>query len=289
MTGDTHGSMQHGFWSCDGFMHRLNTENFPEQRYLTKNDYVVILGDFGGVWDVNYTKFEETKEEKNALDWLEAKAFTTLFVPGNHENYDRLTGCHDEQLLGSWVYKNMPEQEKDKLRRGYPQKEWHGGTVREIRPSVLMLEHGDVFDLNGCACFAFGGAASHDIQDGIVYPYHYGSRKAMNTDLQKNWFYKTYRISGMSWWADEIPSQEKLQHAQDTIAKQKSVDFVFTHDGPVSDRILLGYYGGDAVSKFLEEVKATLKYKKWFFGHLHDNKHVIDDDYLLYEQITQIA
>ena len=39
-TGDIHGSPR-----------RLNTKNFPIQRELTKSDYVIILGDFGLIWD----------------------------------------------------------------------------------------------------------------------------------------------------------------------------------------------------------------------------------------------
>ncbi len=30
---------------------KLSTKNFPKQKELTKNDYVIILGDFGGVWN----------------------------------------------------------------------------------------------------------------------------------------------------------------------------------------------------------------------------------------------
>ena len=99
VTGDTHGSEQIGLHSVDGFMHRFSTSSFPEQKEMTKEDYVVICGDFGGVWATNRKKVEENKAERNALDWLEKKPFTTLFVPGNHENYDRLTGCRDERLL----------------------------------------------------------------------------------------------------------------------------------------------------------------------------------------------
>ena len=31
-----------------------------------------------------------------------------------------------------------------------------------------MLERGDIFVIDGKYCFAFGGARSHDIQDGIL-------------------------------------------------------------------------------------------------------------------------
>lgn len=71
VTGDTHGDYN-----------RFRTDIFPEQKSMTKADYVIICGDFG-LWS-------ESKEQKHKLDWLEDKPFTTLFVDGNHENYDLL-------------------------------------------------------------------------------------------------------------------------------------------------------------------------------------------------------
>ena len=145
VTGDTHGAKKFGFFSVDGFMNRLNMDSFPEQKEMTKDDYVVICGDFGGVW--NYDG--ETPEERYNLDWLNTRNFTTLFVPGNHENYDRLTGINDQDALNSWIFKRLSESNKKKIQTGYPQKLWHGGMVRELRPSVLMLERGYVFYIDG--------------------------------------------------------------------------------------------------------------------------------------------
>ena len=51
-TGDTHGNFL-----------RFYSENFPEQETMTKSDYVIICGDFGGVWD-------GSKKEQQTLDWL---------------------------------------------------------------------------------------------------------------------------------------------------------------------------------------------------------------------------
>lgn len=68
ITGDTHGDFT-----------RFNTRIFPEQKEMAKNDYVIICGDFG-IW-------EDSKWERY---WLNDKPFTTLFVTGNHSNYDLL-------------------------------------------------------------------------------------------------------------------------------------------------------------------------------------------------------
>ena len=71
-TGDTHGNLE-----------RFRPEYFPEGGELTKEDVVLQLGDFGGVW------FGDERDDE-ALDWLEGLPFTLAFVSGNHENYDAL-------------------------------------------------------------------------------------------------------------------------------------------------------------------------------------------------------
>lgn len=292
VTGDTHGSQKHGFFSVDGFMHRFNMDNFPEQKGMTKEDFVVILGDFGGVWDANLFRCEESPSEKNSLDWLGSRSFTTLFVPGNHENYDRLIGCKNEDLLKSWIFDRMAEEEKEKMRIGYPQKEWHGGKVRVIRPSVLMLERGYVFDLQGKNCFAFGGARSHDIQDGVLNPYEYPNEEEFKKDYQrrKDGF---IRVNGVSWWPQEMPSREEmelgLKNIREAKKRGKKIDFVFTHDAPASDKIYLGYHDVDELNKYFEEVLEQVGNNPWFYGHMHENRRVFTNHWMLYEQVVQIA
>ena len=87
---------------CHREYRRFNTQNFPEQKEMTKEDYVIICGDFGGVWSFE----KEDKEEKHLLDWLEEKPFTTLYVDGNHENFDRLYGYPIEHWQGGKCIKS---------------------------------------------------------------------------------------------------------------------------------------------------------------------------------------
>ncbi len=116
VTGDVHGDFT-----------RFSSDNFPEQKGMTKADYVLICGDFGGLWD-------GSKRERYWLDWLEHKPFTTLFVSGNHENYDLLAEL--------------------------PVAQWRGGRVQFLRPSILHLMRGQVYELAGKRLFTMGGAAS---------------------------------------------------------------------------------------------------------------------------------
>ena len=123
---------------CHSDFTRFSTKKFPVQKDMTKNDYVIICGDFGGVWNYMY----ENTSEKYWLDWLNDKNFTTLFVDGNHENFTRL-------------YE-------------YPIKQWCGGKVHKIRDSVFHLMRGEIYNIDGKKFFTFGGASSHDIRDGIL-------------------------------------------------------------------------------------------------------------------------
>lgn len=70
VTGDLHGNFE-----------RFKPKYFPEQANMTKDDTVIIAGDFGGVW------FGDSRDDET-LDWLERLPFTLAFVCGNHENYD---------------------------------------------------------------------------------------------------------------------------------------------------------------------------------------------------------
>ena len=140
-------------------------ESMLSQTIMPK-DFVIVCGDFGGIWDKDASGGWETK----MLDELESKPFTTLFVDGNHENFDRLYS--------------------------YPIEEWNGGKVHKIRPSVIHLMRGQVFTIAGKKIFTFGGAKSHDISGGILEyddPDFYNKRMA----LEEN--FKSYRVNHYSW------------------------------------------------------------------------------------------
>ena len=57
ITGDTHIPLD---------ISKLNTTNFPEQKDMTKNDYLIILGDFGLYWKNDKT-FKVIKGDNQAL------------------------------------------------------------------------------------------------------------------------------------------------------------------------------------------------------------------------------
>lgn len=248
---------------CHSDFRRFSTDIFPEQKEMTKDDTVIILGDFGGVWYQEDSKY--IKKENYWLDWLENKSFTTVFVCGNHENFNRLYS--------------------------YPIKEWNGGSVHEIRPHVLHLMRGEIFTIEDNKFFAFGGASSHDISDGILdYEDPNWKDKAKALDKQGKYM---YRVKGLSWWEQELPTEEEMENGRKNLAAHgNKMDFLLTHSPSTSQIYLLGgkgLYEPDRLTNYLEDIRAEAEYKKHFMGHMHLNKAINDKDIVLYEQIIRIA
>ena len=124
LTGDTHIPID---------ISKLKKSKFKEQKELDKDDFLIVLGDFGLIW-----QYEPDNTEKYWTEVLNNKNFTTLFVDGNHENHKRLNSM--------------------------PVETWHGGKVHKITDSIIHLMRGQVFEIHGHTYFTFGGAASTDKQ-----------------------------------------------------------------------------------------------------------------------------
>lgn len=244
ITGDCHGGFQ-----------RFGNRYFPQQKKMGRDDYMIICGDFGGLWD-------GSREEDYWLDWLEDKPFTTVFVCGNHENYAMLNAL--------------------------PQIEWHGGKIHPVREHILHLMRGQVFEIGGLTCFTMGGARSHDIEDGILDPN--APDFAAQCSRLKRTGRTRFRVLGKSWWPEELPSCEEYKEAAANLDKVGwCVDCILTHCAPTSIMLRMSRHNkADSLTDFLETVKNRCQFSYWFFGHYHRNE-IIDEKYILqWEQISQI-
>ena len=73
-------------------------------------------------------------------------------------------------------------------------------------------------------------------------------------------------------------------------AHGNTVDFIVTHCCASSTEVLLGggLYEHDYLNDYLEGIRQSVKFRKWFFGHYHDNRNVNAEEILIYEQIIRI-
>ncbi|MDO5708488.1 MAG: metallophosphoesterase [Coriobacteriales bacterium] len=123
LTGDTHGELD--IAKVDLFA--------KTAQGLTRDDHLIILGDFGLVWGNPPSEHEVVR-----LDWLESQPWTTLFIDGNHENFDLLDAL--------------------------PVTERYGGHVQDVRPHVTHLMRGETYEIGGYRFFVCGGAHSIDVE-----------------------------------------------------------------------------------------------------------------------------
>jgi len=122
LTGDTHipidiGKISYGVW--------------PQSKDLTREDLLIVLGDFGLIWDN-----DPSEEEKYWAEVLSSKPYTILFLDGNHENHWRLSLLPRVNLFGSEVGK--------------------------VSDNIFHLRRGEVYTIAGKKFFVFGGALSID-------------------------------------------------------------------------------------------------------------------------------
>ena len=242
ITGDTHGNFR-----------RFDKEYFPAGQHLCRKDYIIVCGDFG-IWD-------ETPQSNRWLDWLNGQPFTTLFIDGNHENFDLLNR--------------------------FPDMQWNGGRVHQVRKHILHLMRGQVFDIGGMTFFTMGGAVSHDISAGILEP---DARDFMDRKRMLDQRRALYRINHISWWKEELPCDEEYETALKNLEKAGwRVDCVLTRCAPNSIGAQVCHpYKPDRLSRFLEMVKRKCGFDYWFFGHFHDNRIIEERFILQWEQMVEI-
>lgn len=251
VTGDTHGDFS-----------RLSPQEFPLQEQLSETDYVIICGDCGLIWDSSDNSIDEIYWKK----WLAARPFTLLFIDGNHENFDRLNAM--------------------------PAEEWNGGRIHRISDHVLHLMRGQIFCIDGISIFTLGGAASHDIGDGII---NLDEQDLHWRNTAKRWRREgrsEFRVNHVSWWKEEVPNEDEINAGIRALAAHgNAVDCILTHEALASDVTLLG--GGcfrpDHFSQRLEEIKRTVSFRHWYFGHYHTDARTDIGCTCLYRDILPIA
>lgn len=249
VTGDTHADFR-----------RFSTRRFSAQKDMTRDDIVIVCGDFGGIW-------LDSDEEQYWLDWLSEKNFTICFVDGNHENMDRLYGNEFEMV------------------------DFHGGKAHKIRDNIYHLMRGYVFNFEGKKFFAFGGASSHDIRDGILDRDVFESDEDFKRTIKAyRFFRKMFRINHVSWWKEELPSQEEMDFGIDILGKHNwEVDYVISHCLPQEVCSMLGYRNSDSLTNYFNELLHNgLKFKEWHAGHYHVNERIMGKFYIHYEDIMRI-
>lgn len=263
ITGDYHGGI-------DGA--KLRPQMFTQGQALTREDFVLICGDFGMPWT-------GSNDETAQLDWLEAQPWTTLFVDGNHECFPYL----------------------DDL----PQETWHGGRVQRLDrwPHIVRLGRGQVFELpcgqadgqagtcSAARVFTMGGATSVDrawrvageswFAEELPAPAEYAQARS--------------NLARVNWQVDYVVSHTC---ATGLLPRALYPDAGWQHPDPdeLTDFFAELECGGGGQS--LEHAACgreegrehpPLAYRRWYFGHFHRDRDIDERHTLLYQQVVPLG
>ena len=171
--------------------------------------------------------------------------------------------------------------------------DFHGGKAQRIGRNVYHLLRGYVFDFCGKKFFAFGGASSHDVDDGILDPEDYESRSELKK-VVKEWQKenKMFRIKGVSWWERELPTEEEMNFGKEMLAANNNqVDFIISHCCPqqVTAVFSCGLYKADRLTSYFNEIMENTKFIRWYFGHYHDDRVILGKFVMLYHSIQRVV
>lgn len=267
LTGDTHGIID---------IHKLSSSNFIHGKNLTKDDYLIILGDFGFLW-----KDEPDSQEEYWLKWLDEKPWTTLVVDGNHENHPRLYALEQVEMFES--------------------------TVGKISDTVFHLKRGEIYNIYEETFFVMGGAYSIDKgqphrqlgrgwweeEQPSVAEYEYGL-----ANLEKHGNKVDYvlghtcprSVVRMYFDSMEAKKQEMIRQINEATSNGKRVKLTGAQIALLHFNTGDYYDKFDGVTTYFEEIAKRVDFNTQYYGHFHDNwvsdckKYV-----MLYEQIITLG
>lgn len=162
ITSDIHGAFD---------IHKINPREFIPGQTMTADDYLVICGDFGCIWDGG-------SSDRFWLNWFESLPWTTVFIDGNHENFDVL--------------------------ERYPVVDWQKGRARQIRSNVFMLMRGERYEFAGKSWLALGGGFSHDVEHRVA------GKNWWNTEIfsQEEALHAKQTMEACDWKVDIVLSHD---------------------------------------------------------------------------------
>lgn len=132
----------------------------------------------------------------------------------------------------------------------FPIVEYQGGRARQLGDRLYQLLRGECYTIGGHSMLCMGGGESEDLID---------------------------REEGRTWWRQELPSEEEMQHCRDTLSAHGGrVDYILTHTPPYRlRRFLIGEEAEtNRLETFLDEIAQNAYYRCWYFGRFHMDRAI---------------
>ena len=143
-----------------------------------------------------------------------------------------------------------------------PEVEMFGNKTLKVSTNIYYLKRGHFYNIEEKSFLVLGGAESQD---------------------------KERRKLNVSFWKQELMSDQEEYDCLKRIEEHGSkVDYILSHTGPIEGIALIEsscdnpeyreFYREDKTVRFNDKINEIMSYKKWFFGHWHDER-TIDDKF----------
>lgn len=214
-----------------GDIERFASKEFKQ---LEEHDTLIVAGDFGFVWD-------GSRKERRILKRLGQKKYNICFIDGPHDNYER-------------IYKHRETI-------------WRGGRVHRISGSLFHLCRGQIFTIEGCKIFTFGGGESSD---------------------------KDIRSENQVWFKEELPTPlQMMVGARNLDAVDCNVDCIITHEPPSIVKRSMQLRAGaniytNKLNGYLEEINRSVQFRHWYFGSFHEDKIITNKHTAVFQKLIPI-
>ena len=140
---------------------------------------------------------------------------------------------------------------------------FHNGKASRVTDNIIYLRRGEIYTFNNKKFLIIGGALSID---------------------------KANRTEGIDYWSTELLSYEEECHVIDNLKKHNyKVDYILTHTIPIDFVKILNdiFKIHDPVARFLQHIYNNTKFKKWFAGHFHVDKQMLNLN-ILFNDLIEI-
>lgn len=218
---------------------------------------IYVTGDLHG----DISRFSEKQFRK-------LKKHDTLIVCGDFGFV--WSGDKKEQKLLKWIGKRKYQvlfidgtHDNLQLLEKYPKSEWNGGMSREISGKLRYLCRGEIFSIEDNVIFAFGGG---ELENSDMY------------GADRQW--------------ECLPTDEEIAVAENNLNNNKNVvDYIITHQCSRGIKHFLDMDDNEAnvLDTFLDRVRTSCRFKRWFFGSYHMNKVIPPSEIALYDRVLPIT
>ena len=154
--------------------------------------------------------------------------------------------------------------ENFKILNKFPSSDWNGGKARNITGNLYHLMRGEIYTIEGMKVFTMGGGESPEAE---------------------------LRFEDEDYDRLETPTKEELLAAVTRLEQQDyNVDLIITHEPPSKTREFLLMQSNEqftvsALNAFFDELSVQCKYKKWYFGSMHTDKYISDNQVAVFRNI----